>query len=313
MYFVLRRGLTLGVTLILISFLTFLVFQIIPGDPVLTILGMDAEKGQILALQEKLGLDKPLFQRFISWMGGVFSGNLGESLRFSRPVLDLMMSRLPVTISLALISLGVTIIIAIPLGILAAKVRGQWLDYLISLLTQLGMAIPSFWLGIILMFIFGVIFRWFTPGSYVPWSEDFWGAFKGLFLPALAMAIPKIAVLVRYLRAAVLEQLKLEYVRTAYGKGLGQNVVVNKHVLKNALIPVVTVLGMIVADVLGGSLIIEQVFALPGMGRLLVSSISYRDFPLVQGMILYIAIIVTCINFIVDIMYGLLDPRIRLE
>lgn len=238
---------------------------------------------------------------------------MGESLRFSQPVTELIWSRFPVTLSLSLISMGLTVVIAIPLGITAARAQGRWSDYLVSITTQLGMAIPSFWLGILLMLVFGIILRWFSPGGYVPWSEDPMGAFRSLFLPSLAIAIPQIAVVVRYLRTLIIEQLSADYVRTARSKGIKERIIVYKHVLRNALIPVVTVLGMIFADVLAGSLIIEQVFALPGLGRLLISSISYRDFPLIQGMVVYITLIVILIHFIVDLLYRALDPRITLK
>jgi peptide/nickel transport system permease protein len=313
MHFLLRRTLTLFATLLLVSLMTFAVFQVIPGDPALIILGLEAEEEQIRALQQKLGSDQPLFQRFIRWLGGVLTGDMGESLRFSLPVTELIWSRFPVTLSLSLMSMGLTVVLAIPLGIIAARAQGKWSDYLVSITTQFGMAIPSFWLGILLMLFFGIILSWFSPGGYVPWSEDIWGAFRSLFLPSLAIAIPQIAVVVRYLRTLIIEQLNADYVRTARGKGMKERIIIYKHVLRNALIPVVTVLGMIFADVLAGSLIIEQVFALPGLGRLLISSISYRDFPLIQGMVVYITLIVILIHFVVDLLYRVLDPRISLK
>lgn len=313
MAYLLRRIFTLSLTLLLVSIFTFLVFQVLPGDPALTILGVDAEEEQVAALREKLGLDQPLYIQFINWFNGVIHGDLGDSLRFSEPVWNLIQHRIPVTLTLGIMSLVITVIVAIPLGVIAARMKGKWLDYLISITTQFGMAIPSFWLGILLIMLFGLTFRIFSPGQYIPLEESIWGSIKSLILPSLAIAIPQIAVVIRYLRTTVIEQLALDYVRTGRSKGLKERVILYKHVLKNALIPVVTILGMIFADVLAGSLIIEQVFALPGLGRLLVSSISYRDFPLIQGMILYISFIVVAINFIVDILYRMLDPRIRLE
>ncbi len=313
MNYIIRRGFTLTVTLLLVSIITFALFQIVPGDPALVILGIDAEQEQIDALRAKFQMDLPVYERYLNWIVGVLKGDAGESIRFSTPVIDLIKSRLPVTISLAVLSIGMAIIIAIPMGILAARNQGKWSGFLISVFTQLGMAIPSFWLGIMLILVFGLKLSWFAPGGYVPWNESITGALRSLFLPAVANAILVIAVIVRYLRTTVIEQLKLDYVRTAYSKGLEKKYVVYKHVLKNALIPVITVLGMLIASVLGGSLVIEQVFSLPGLGRLLVSSISYRDFLLVQGVVMYIAIAVILINFIVDILYKVIDPRIKLR
>ncbi|MCU6710124.1 ABC transporter permease [Paenibacillus sp. J5C_2022] len=313
MHYLWRRSVSLIVTLLLVMMLTFIVFRIIPGNPALTILGMDADEHQIAALEAKLGTDKPLLEQFTEWMKGAATGNLGESLKFAQPVSELIWDRLPVTLSIAVLSMLMTAVIAVPLGIAAARARGKLLDLVISSLTQLSMAVPSFWMGILLVLLFGLILKLFPTSGYVPWSEDPLGALRSLFLPALAVSIPQIAVVVRYLRTTVIEQLELDYVRTGYSKGLRKSIVIYKHVLKNALIPVITVMGLLFADVLGGSLIVEQIYALPGMGRLLVSSIGARDFPLVQGLVLFTALIVIVINFTVDLLYRLLDPRISLK
>ncbi|MBF8982072.1 ABC transporter permease [Lutibacter sp. B2] len=313
MNYLLRRGCTLIITLLFVSMITFVLFQLIPGDPALAILGLDAEEGQIQELHAQLGLELPMHMRYIHWMSNVLKGDFGASIRFSRPVVDLIYSRLPVTLSLAIMSIGIAIIVAIPLGILAVRSHNKGSDYLISIITQLGMAIPSFWLGIIFILIFGLKLGWFIPGRYIPWNESMIGAFKSLLFPSLAMSIPVIAVIIRYLRTSLLEQMKLDYVRTAYSKGFSKKLVVYRHVLKNALIPVITVIGMMVASVLGGSLVIEQVFALPGLGRLLVASIKYRDIFLIQGIVMYIASVVIGINFIIDILYKSLDPRIQIK
>ncbi|QXM05449.1 ABC transporter permease [Crassaminicella indica] len=313
MNYLLRRGFTLIITLLLISIFTFILFQIIPGDPAMTILGMDAEQGQIEALRSQMNFDLPITQRYLKWMGNVLKGDLGQSIRFSMPVTKLIGSRLSVTLSLAVMAIGIATIVAIPLGILSARVNGKCIDAVISIFTQFGMAIPSFWLGILLMYIFRLKLHWFTQGGYVPWSKSVWGAFWSLLLPAIAIAIPTIAILTRYLRNALLEQLKLDYVRTAYSKGLKERAIIYKHVLKNALIPVVTIMGMIITSVLGGSLLVEQVFALPGLGRLLIASIQYRDFFLIQGMVMYIAFVVILVNFFVDVFYKVIDPRIQMK
>lgn len=313
MYYVLRKMIAIIFTLFIVSLITFSVFEIIPGDPIIAKLGIDADEAQIKALREELQLDLPLSVRYRNWISNALRGDLGESIRFDAPVSSLIRERLEVTFLLAILSLLITIIIGIPLGIITAKYDNQISGIVISLVSQLGMALPSFWLGLIMTYIFGLILMFFVPGKYIPISTDFFGALKYLFFPATALAIPKIAVIVRYLRTSVLEEKNQDYVRTAYSKGLTINLVLYGHILRNALIPVLTIMGMIIADVLGGSLIIEQVFTIPGIGRLLIMAITNRDFPLVQGMVLYIAAIVVLINFIVDIFYHIIDPRISIK
>lgn len=300
-------------TVFLVSMITFVTFEIIPGDPVLARLGVDADEAKIRALSEELGLDEPLSKRFFGWITGLFTGDLGQSIRYSRPVSELILDRLPVTLSLALISMALIVIIGVPLGILSARYGDRLPGILISVISQIGMAVPSFWTGIILMYIFGLTLRWVSPGGYTPWSVDPVEAFKSLLLPAVAIALPSIAAVIRYTRNTVMEQMKNDYVRLAFSKGLKMNAVLFRHVLKNALIPVITVLGMITANILGGSIVIEQVFTLPGVGRLLINAISVRDLPLVQGMVLYISLVIVVANFLIDIVYTLIDPRIKLR
>lgn len=300
-------------TVLFVSVITFVSFEIIPGDPVLSRLGVDADEAQIKALTEELGLNDPLPVRFMKWAAGVFTGNLGESSRYSRPVIQLISERIPVTASLALISMALIVVFGIPLGILSAKYGDRLPGISISVISQLGMAIPSFWTGIILMFVFGLILKWVSPGGYTSWDVNPAEAFKSLLLPSIAIALPSIATVTRYTRNSVMEQMKKDYVRLAYSKGLKTNSVLFGHVLRNALIPVVTVLGMITANILGGSIVIEQVFTLPGVGRLLINAISTRDMPLAQGMILYISLVIVLVNFVIDIIYTLIDPRIKLK
>jgi len=300
-------------TVFLVSVITFVSFEVIPGDPVLSRLGVDADEAQIEALSRELGLDDPLPTRFFRWISGIFTGNLGLSSRYSRPVSELILDRLPVTLSLAAISLLLIVSVGIPLGILSAKYGDRIPGLSISIVSQIGMAIPSFWTGIILIYVFGLILKWFSPGGYTPWSESPAEAFKSLLLPSVAIALPSIATVIRYTRNTVMEQMKNDYVRTALSKGLKMNAVLFRHVLKNAIIPVITILGMITANILGGSIVIEQVFTLPGIGRLLINAISTRDLPLVQGMILYISLMIVIINFLIDIVYTIIDPRIKLK
>ncbi|MFD0714213.1 ABC transporter permease [Paenibacillus sp. GCM10027626] len=305
-----RKILSLITTVVVVSVITFFVFQILPGNPVQIILGVDADERQMEALEEQMGLDKPAAVRYLEWVGSAVKGDLGTSIRYQLPVAELIGDRLPVTMSLAVMSLILTLAAGVPLGIYIASRNGKVISYLLSLLTQLGIAIPSFWLGILLIFVFSVILKWFPAGQYVSWSDNPWEAFKSLLLPSIAIAISNTAVLIRYIRNTVLDQLKLDYVRTARSKGLGQAAILYKHVIRNASIPVLTVLGMIVADTLGGSIIVENVFSLPGLGNLLVSSINSRDLPMVQAMVLYIGVTVIMINFLVDLLYKVVDPRI---
>lgn len=313
MNFVVRRMLTFFLTLIFVVFLSFCAFRIIPGNPALAILGTEATPAQLEALNKKLGADKPLIKQFGLWMINVLHFDFGESLRFSEPVLNLIISRSSVTFSLAIIAFIITVVTAIPLGILAAKSKGKTMDFLISIITQIGLSVPSFWSGILLILIFGFTLNWFSTGGYVPWSKSPFLALRSLFLPSLAIAIPQIAIVVRYLRTTIIEQLNEDYVRTAYSKGLKESTIYFKHVLKNALIPVVTVVGMNFGEILAGSLVIEQVFTLPGFGSLLVSAIGSRDYPLIQGMVFIIAFLVVLVNLIVDLTYRWLDPKMELK
>jgi len=306
-----RRTFTKVVTIFIVSLITFFAFQIIPGDPVLSKLGVDADQAQIDALTNELNLDQPVIRRYFSWLTGIFKGDLGNSIRYDRDVGEMILSRLPVTFSLSIISMLLVIIFGIPIGILSAKYDKKASGFFINFLTQVSMAIPSFWTGILLMYLFGLILNWITPGAYTPWSENAFEAFKSLILPSLAIAIPNIAVIVRYLRNTILEQKNQDYTRTALSKGAKPGYVLTRHILRNALIPVVTVFGMIAAKILAGSIIIEQVFSLPGLGRLLINAISTRDLPLVQGMILYFSVLIVIINFLIDIIYKLIDPRIK--
>lgn len=309
-YFV-RRFSLLIVTVFLVSFITFAVFQIIPGDPIRIMLGPEADEARVETLEKQLGLDQPLITQYGNWMSGVFTGDLGDSIRFSRPVSELIADRLPVTLSLAFLSIAIVIMVAIPLGIYIAKRPNTLQDLVLSSVTQVGMAIPSFWLGMLLMLGLGMTFQFFSISGYVPWSESITGAFGSLLLPAITIAIPQIAISFRYIRNTILEQLQLDYVRTIRSKGITERAVMYKHVLRNAMIPILTVFGLIFAEVVAGTIIVEQVFGLPGFGSLLITSISYRDFPLIQGIVMYITIVVVVINFVIDMLYAILDPRIR--
>jgi peptide/nickel transport system permease protein len=301
------------ITLFLITVITFCVFQILPGDPALAMLGVDADTVQIENLHRALGLDKPVIQRYVDWLKGVCSGNLGISFRYRQSVSAIVASAFSVTVTLSAFVLMMTVIIGIPVGAWLALHDCSPASIPITVFAQAGVSIPSFCVALFFIFLFSVKFQLFPSMGYVPWSESPSGCIRSLFLPALSISFGTVAVLIRYMRASVLSQLKQDYVRTARSRGLTRSHVLFFHVLRNSLIPVVTVLGMLSADVLGGSIIVENVFSLPGIGKLLASSISSRDFPLLQGLVLYISIIVVICNFVVDMLYTVIDPRIRIQ
>ncbi len=311
-----KKFITLIMTLFIVSVAAFIAFQIIPGDVVTSILGTEATPEREAQLREELGLNQPPVQRYFSWMGGVLKGDLGVSYRYSKnmnemmPVAELIGDKLPVTLWLAAISLFLIIVLSIPLGVLWARSRSKALDVLMGIGTQTAMAIPSFFLGILVTYFFGIFLKWFVPGGYVSYHTDFWRFLGYLLFPAISIAIPKIAMTARFLRNSMMTEMDADYVRTAYSKGCSKRRVMYRHVLRNAMMPVVTFLGMIIAEIIAGSIVVEQVFGLPGVGRLLISSVSTRDFPVVQILILYITFVVIFVYFLVDILYRVIDPRI---
>lgn len=313
MKYLARRAATLIVTMILVSLITFLAFNVIPGDPASIILGTNASPEKVELLRHEMGLDQSLPVRYIGWVVDFIKGDPGKSIRFSEPVGTLILSRLPVTLWLSIMTLLLVFVISIPLGIYTAKKEGTIIDTFIGVVCQVNIAIPSFFLGMLLILVFGIILKMFAPGKYIDYRQDFAGFLGYLIIPALAIALPKIATVVKFLRASVIQQLSSDYVRTAFSKGNKENAVLYGHVLKNALITIITLTGMIVADILAGSIIIEQLFSLPGIGRLLIMSISARDFPLIEVIVVYIAFIVVFMNFIVDVLYQVIDPRIRIN
>ncbi len=311
-----KKLITLIMTLFVVSVAAFVAFQIIPGDVVTSILGTEATPEREEQLREELGLNQPPVKRYVNWMSDVLKGDLGVSYRYSKnmnemmPVAELIGDKLPVTLWLAAISLLLIIVISIPLGVLWARSRSHFLDAALGVITQTTMAVPAFFLGILVTYLFGIVLKAFSPGGYVSYQEDFTGFLGYLLFPAISIALPKIAMTARFLRNSMLTEMNSDYVRTAYSKGCTDNRVMYSHVLRNALMPVVTFLGMIIAETVAGSIVVEQVFGLPGVGRLLISSISTRDFPVVQILILYITFVVIFVYFLVDILYRVIDPRI---
>ncbi len=311
--YLLKKAASLLLTLALVAVITFFIFEILPGDAALLRLGIDATDVQIEAYRKEIGLDRPIFVRLGNWFLRAFRGDFGISNRFDLPVIELIRSRVAVTTQLTVLTLFLTVVIGIPISLLSAKYRGRLSGVALGVVTQIGMAIPTFWLGILATYLFGLILGWFTPGAYVPLSTDLFRGLSYLMFPALALAIPRVAVLVRYTRSSILDEWGQDYVRTGYAKGLSTDKIMFRHVLRNSLIPTLTILGMMVAEILGGTLIIEQIYNIPGLGKLLISGISARDFPLVQGMVLYIAFLVIVIHVLLDIAYKLIDPRVNRE
>lgn len=308
-----KKAGALLVTLFLVSLVTFLAFNLLPGDPATAMLGTQATPAQLHALRAQLGLDEPLAQRYGSWLWAFVRGNPGVSIRYAMPVSALLADRIPVTLWLTALSCAMILVISLPLGVFSAGRRSRFAQALVAVADQVTMAVPPFFLGMLLILVFGVIFRLFVPGAYVDYKTDFGGFIGYLILPALAIALPKSGMVVRFLRGSLVGQLHADYVRTARSKGVSGRALLYGHVLRNALVPVLALMGMIVADILAGSIIIEQVFGLPGVGRLLISSITARDFPLAQALVVYIALIVVVVNFLVDVLFRLVDPRIRLR
>jgi peptide/nickel transport system permease protein len=303
--FALRRFGRLILTVLLISTIVFVVIRVIPGDPALVIAGIDASQADINAIRAKLGTDKPVTTQYVRWLWDILRFDFGNSMISGQPVTGLILERFPLTLSLALLGIVISIIIAIPLGVISAVKRWSFWDYLGMLFSQMGMAIPSFWLGILLLLLFSVKFKLFPLfGS---------GSLKHLILPAISLGIARAAVLLRLTRASMTEELSKEYVVTARAKGLTERMVHYKHALKNALLPVITIAGIQLGYMLGGAIIIEQVFSLPGLGRLFLFGVYQRDFPLIQGGVVFVAFIFSFINFAVDMLYSLFNPRIRIS
>ena len=309
--FLLRRSLGALLSIFLAALLVFSALLLVPGDPAQAILGINASPQALETLRNQLGLNEPPLTRFLGWFTGVLRGDFGESLNYRQSVASLLIARLQVSIPLALGAMLLAILIALPLGIAAAVKRGTWLDLTISIVSQLGAAVPSFWLGLMFILFFSVELGWLPSGGYVPPERDLFGTLRSLTLPIVALGLGQAAVLTRMTRAAMLETLSLDYVRTARAKGLPIRRVLTKHALRNALVTLITVIGLSLAQLLVGAIVIEQVFSLPGLGQLVLTAISTRDFPLLQGEILLYASAIVFLSFLVDVSYGLLDPRIR--
>ncbi|MCD6396741.1 MAG: ABC transporter permease [Spirochaetaceae bacterium] len=304
-FFIIRRFLRLILTILIISTIIFFVIRVIPGDPALVVAGIDASDDDIQAIRARLGTDVPVIQQYGRWLLDIARFDFGDSMISGASVNKLILERFPLTLTLAVLGILLGIVIAIPLGVLSAVHRWSLWDYFGMVYSQMGMAIPSFWLGIILLLLFAVkipLFPLFGSGSI-----------KNLILPAIALGFARAAVILRLTRAAMVEELSREYIITARAKGLTERMIHYKHALKNAMIAVVTVTGIQFGYMLGGAIIVEQVFSLPGLGRLFLYAIYQRDFPLIQGGVVFIAVVFSLVNFTVDILYSVLNPKIRIS
>lgn len=308
-----KKFLTLIITLFIVSLLAFLAFQVIPGDPTTKMLGTEATEEARAALRAELGLDGNVLARYFRWLGDFLRGDMGISYSYQMPVSQMLADKLPITFLLSAMSFLFTVALSIPLGILAGSARSKAMDVAISALDQMVMSVPPFFLGILATYLFGTVLNLFSTGNFVSYTVSWSGCLGYLVLPALSIAIPRVAMTVKMLRSSILRELERDYVRTARSRGADRRRILSRHVLKNALIPVITFLAVSAAEIMTGSIIIEQVFAIPGVSRLLLASISSRDFPVVQAIVVILAAWIVLVNFAADLLYQLADPRIRLK
>jgi peptide/nickel transport system permease protein len=309
--FLLKRLLTLLATLVGASVVVFLVLEILPGNAAQMLMGPDAAPEAVQALAVKLGLDLPPMQRYGQWVSGMLVGELGTSYAYSSPVLELVLERLALTVPLAVMAMALTTVLALVVGVYSASRHNRLGDVGLMGLTQIGIAVPNFWFAILLILLFSVHLQWFAAGGFPGWDDGVVDALKALLLPALSLAVVQAAILARITRSAVLEVLREDFVRTARAKGLSQRATLWRHVLRNAMIPVVTVMGLQFANLLAGTIVVENVFYLPGLGRLIFQSISNRDLIVVRNCVMLLATMVIVVNFVVDVLYAVIDPRVK--
>ena len=311
--YVARRVLQAAVVLLGVTVIVFALLLLVPGDPIRLALGQRFDPATYEALRERSGLDQPVLVQYFSYLGHALTGDLGVSFRTGEPVTRTLLERLPATASLALVSIVLALLIAIPLGVLAAVRSGSVWDYGATGLSQVGVSVPDFWMGILFILLFTSTLGWLPPSGYVPFTEDPGGWLQHVIMPAATLGLVSGAILTRFVRGAVLEVLGRDYTRTARSKGLGERVVLRRHVLRAALVPIVTVVGLQLATLLGGVIVIEIVFAWPGLGQVVVDAVRARDYPVVQGAVLLFAATFLVVNLLVDLLYAALDPRIGLR
>ena len=311
--YVTKRLGSLCLSLIVASLVIFACIEIVPGDPASFMLGINAQPDTIQALRVELGLDQSLVQRYLGWVGGLLGGDMGTSYTYRTPVSDIVKDRLQVSLPLALYALTLTVVVAFPVGILAAARRGSVTDITVMGATQLGVAIPNFWFAILMVILFAINLRWFSAGGFPGWDVGIFPAMKALTLPAIALALPQASILARVMRSSLLDTLSEDYMRTARAKGLTRRQVLWRHALRNAMIPVLTIIGLQFSFLLAGAIIIENVFFLPGLGRLVFQAITQRDLIVVESVVMLLVFAVILLNFFVDIAYAWVDPRLRVR
>ena len=309
--FLAKRFATFIATLAGTTIITFLALEILPGDPARVILGVEAPDSAVQALREQLGLDRPALERYLDWVSSLATGSFANSYTYSVPVDELLAARLEITVPLALLAMALSVAMAMTLGIFAAARHNQRGDVAVMGVSQLGISVPNFWLALLLILLFAIHLRWFSAGGFPGWDAGVGPALKSLLLPALALATVQGAILTRFTRSAVLETMREDYVRTARAKGLTRSQTLRRHVLRNAMIPLVTVMGLQFANLLAGTIVVENVFALPGVGRLILQAITNRDLVVVRDVVTLLAAMVVLINLGVDLLYAAIDPRLK--
>ncbi|WP_323784264.1 ABC transporter permease [Thalassovita sp.] len=307
----LKRLLSLALSLIVASWVIFLALEVVPGDPAAYMLGINAQEDTLAALRDQLGLNGSVVERYFAWAGGMLHGDFGISYTYRTPVAEMIGERLWISLPLALYALVLSTLIAFPAGIWAASKRGSAADLTVMGVTQLGVAIPNFWFAMLMVLVFAINLRWFSAGGFVGWDAGVPAALKSLTLPAVALALPQASILARVMRSSLLDTLSEDYIRTARAKGLSRGQALWRHALRNALIPVLTIIGLQFSFLLAGAIIIENVFFLPGLGRLVFQSISARDLIVVESVVMLLVFAVIVVNFAVDMAYAVVDPRLR--
>jgi peptide/nickel transport system permease protein len=309
--YLLRRLLSLSLSLFAASLVIFLVMEAVPGDPASFMMGINADPAAVAALRTQLGLDEPLPMRYLGWVAGLLQGDFGVSYTYRVPVSDLISDRVAISLPLTLYALALSTLIAFPAGILAAAKRNSAADVSVMGATQLGVAIPNFWFAMILVLVFAINLRWFSAGGFPGWENGFWPAIKALTLPAIALALPQASILARVMRSSLIDTLDEDFMRTARAKGLSRGQALRRHALRNALIPVLTIIGLQFSFLLAGGIIIENVFYLPGLGRLVFQAITQRDLIVVRSVVILLVFAVIVVTFLVDLAYAAADPRLR--
>ncbi|MDQ0154022.1 ABC transporter permease [Robertmurraya andreesenii] len=311
--YILKRVLSLIPVLFVVSVAIFLIVHITPGEPAAVILGLEATEDQVQELREEMGLNLPIYEQYFNWVTDVIHGDLGNSYFMKEPVTEAIMKHLEPTLSLAILGEIVALILAIPVGIIAAYRRGSAIDQSLMVISLLGMAVPSFLLGLLLMLLVGVHLQWLPVAGYEPIQEGLWEHIKYLILPAISLGAIQAALVAKMTRSSMLEVLNTNFIKTARSKGVKEYKVVIKHALRNAFLPILTVIGQSFGTLVTGAVVVETIFNLPGIGQLIINSIERRDFAVIQGVVLFVTLVYVLINLIVDLLYGVIDPRVRLE